>query len=190
VLERTFDRVLRSLDCDPSARGTLVTLASASGATFTSDLALILDDPTLVLLLRHLFAEREVLLAAAPTLENVRWSLERTSWRFVAAAMMEEVVAPEIEGAVLGHAGAVARFPAMLEDAVLACGDQSAFAQRLVDEKPPLPRRQHRVRPRGGRSTGSRNAARPRPASIRWPPPFSGRPRSSARRAAVSDTLR
>jgi len=114
-------------------RPALLLLASETGARLAEDLALGADDDTLAALSAEVFAEGE---RAGERAEiELGWRLESSAWRQTLQRALGEGLPPELEAALLRHAGALARFPDVALDALAASPDDERFRARLVEEQ-------------------------------------------------------
>ncbi|MCP3916792.1 MAG: hypothetical protein GY711_14645 [bacterium] len=110
-------------------RPALLLLAQESGAELTADLALVADDALFAAIDTEAFSRGE------PAASTLGWELERAAWTVLARAGLQDELDGELEGVLLRHAGALARFPDVILDAVAASTDTRTLLARLEQEQ-------------------------------------------------------
>ena len=65
--------------------------------------------------------------------EEIGWRLDSTAWSMIVESALDETISPELEGVLLRHGGALARFPDVIQYRLRSCGgDLGAFERGLV----------------------------------------------------------
>lgn len=121
-------------------RAALLALAREGDALLAIDLSLVATSEDLALLAAEAFpatpgARAPQPMGATTTDDAIAWRLESTSWRFLARGALTESLPPELQGVFFVHAGALARFPDVVIDALARSGQSmERFRERLVAE--------------------------------------------------------
>ncbi len=127
-----LESALARLAVPGQTRGALLYLADATDAALSRDLALAADDI-------HVDVAAESLLdAAGPNppgdAAGLGWLLEQSTYRLLIEYARNEGMTPELEGALVRHAGELGRHTSDLEDAVNQSRALTEFRERLLQE--------------------------------------------------------
>ncbi len=135
-----IDAALARLAVPGQTRGALLFLADATDASLTRDLALAAADI-------HVDVAAESLLdaidrtsagdSAASALDNAAglgWLIEKTIYKLLIEYARNDAMSPELEGALIRHAGELGRHPSDLDDALDRSRGLEAFGQELLQE--------------------------------------------------------
>lgn len=136
---REVTSAFQALDDVRSQRPALVFLADATGAPLAEDLALVASDAELaayVKLLRGSAAANATANDAGPASDGreLGWRLERGAYRHLTARPADAVLAPELAGILLRHAGEAGRFAGTIEDLLRDSASVADLDLRLVRE--------------------------------------------------------
>lgn len=121
-------------------RAALLLLAEESDAPLCADLALCADAGFLAALAERAFPGLDDSQQGSTPEEHVApeaigWRLDATAWSIIAEAAIEETITPELEGVFFRRAGALARFPDIIQDLLRnSRGDLGAFERGLITE--------------------------------------------------------
>ena len=125
-------------------RSALLQVAQESKAMLALDIALVADEAFLVLLSERAFPMEEGDLtetapedatALAPK-ASIGWRLDAAAWNLLAEGALDEALDPELEGVFYRAAGALAAFPDLVQEAVVAAsGSAVRFHDRLLVEQ-------------------------------------------------------
>lgn len=127
-----LESALGRLAVPGQTRGALLYLADATDAALSRDLALAADDV-------HVDVVAESLLDAIghtppDNAAGLGWLLEQTTYRLLTEYARNEGMTPELEGALVRHAGELGRHPSDLDDAVMQSRALEEFRERVLQE--------------------------------------------------------